>query len=239
MSKTIKILHSCDHIIREKDITKTSKTITRADDKDFDIISSNHVVKSINKVSQGSSFFVIDSDFELFTNNKIRWIGVFKPDAGTSYDVDYEIITNKTVQYDQNSCPRCHGNGWYVGLLNHDDNKLYKSTGLEKMIQDFVKILMTKKKNGLGTNIPNMPGKEINNVDISRSEVIANIRDAEQQYKSLQSKLVSGGSPLPDNEKLYKIEIKNVEFDDISFGFIVELIIHNYEEDRAEVNIMV
>ncbi len=240
MSITTKILHICDHNIIQNIFDNNKEvTITRSDKYDFDVVDSEGIIYKINKIVQGENIFIKDIDYEIFTHNRIRWIGIIKPKPLTQYKVYYDTISRTTRRFDPYDCPRCQGNGWYVSMLDNNPDNFLKANGAMKLVQDYVKLLLTIKNNNLGTNLLTLTTGEMYDPQLIANEIAISIRDAEEQHKLLQLQMLETDTPLSDDERLYKVEIVSIDFDEANTGFIVELKLYNYNGDFSNINLKV
>jgi len=239
MSKTIKIIYPCSHIEIAEQKIYTTKTLIRSFDKDYDIIESGAIIYGISSVYQGDVIYLQGYHYVLFAQNRIQWVGDVKPLAGSVYTVGYEIISITNHNYLQENCPRCRGNGWYVNALEELSYRFNKTTGLEKLSQDYTKILLSKKSEGVGTILRDMPGREIRNEEQGKDSIASAVRDAEEQCKLFQLELVSSGASLPEEEKLDRIEIEEILYEEQSQSFYVDIIIVNGVSSAARLSISV
>jgi hypothetical protein len=209
----------CNHVLEHRETVPKTAVLVRSSDLNYDVIDSNNIVSSITSVykdQDGSEdlkyYYQPHLGYEPFTHNKIMWVGIHKPNPGDTYIVDYETTKLTATQYDDpENCPRCGGKGWYVGLLDNDENKIYSVTGINKMMQDIIKIMLTIKNSNYGTLIPSMAGTQSADIDTMVTQIASAIRDVESQYMKMQLDLIANGAPLPDDEKLYKIEIRDIQ----------------------------
>lgn len=210
------------------------KSISIVDEADYDIIDIG-IINSINEVKQGDIIYSANLDYELFTHNKIRWIGKSKPSVGTVYTVDYNKLTRQSTAYLIDNCPKCNGNGWYIDII--ENNNFSNVAGVDKMTQDFMKVLLSKKKGNVGTDMVTLSGREFYGTDEVETRILTAIKEAEDQYKLMQVELLSSGTPLPNDEKLYRININNIEYDDITLKAMVSITLYNYENQKTELNL--
>lgn len=239
MSKTLKIVHICNHIIKQSSEINLDAVVTRSSDKDYDVIDSINTVSRIASVHNNTVIYGPNLDYSIFTHNKIKWVGLHYPNPGDTYTVNYDIININNILYDQSSCPRCNGDGWYTGIIDDDTSMLYGVIGIEKLVQDFMKILLTSKSVGTGTDLISLAGREMHSENEMSNIIVTIIRDAEAQYKSTQLQMVSAGTPLPDDEKLYMVDIADIEFNGADFGFVLSLGIINFTSNNASINIKI
>lgn len=210
------------------------KSISIVDEGDYDIIDIG-IINSINEVRQGDIIYSANLDYELFTHNKIRWIGNSKPSVGTVYTVDYNRLIRQSNEYLIDNCPKCNGNGWYIDII--ENNNFSDVAGVDKMTQDFMKVLLSKKKGNVGTDMVTLSGREFYGTDEVETRILTAIKEAEDQYKLMQVELLSSGTPLPNDEKLYRININNIEYDDITLKAMVSITLYNYENQKTELNL--
>lgn len=237
MFRTFRILHACDHLV----VTKTPRIVseqlaTRASDVDFDVISSQ-LVSGILRVWDEGRTYMTGIDYEQFTHNKLRWTSINVPPAGREYFVDMEVVDGDARQFALEDCPRCGGNGWYIDIVDNSTNRMMKSYEENKLIQDFLKILLTKKSAGYGTDLLDIPGREMRSVDDTRSQIVSAVQDAERQLKAIQLSLVASEVELPPEEKLYRIDINSLEFDEDSSHFFITLTAYNYRGVAVDLNL--
>jgi len=100
-----------------------------------------------------------------------------------------------------------------------------KVTGILKLVQTVVKLLLTTPGTDhfapdTGTIIPGLVRRGVakSSVQLVKMNITVSIQDLERQIQDLQASQI-----LPDDERLASIEIRRVEFLDVSTEWIIEI----------------
>lgn len=155
-----------------------------------------------------------DIDFSLY-GNYIKWLTPRRPQIGKNFFVEFLKNSRITTSpKDVKDCQRCSGNGWYVNVFSNMNKSIDKVSGINKLVQDFIKILYTRKTSDsdYGTELTNIPGRELYSEEEAYVLVAETIRDAEYQYKKLQLDIISSGYDIPNSEILSSATIINAQY---------------------------
>lgn len=131
-------------------------------------------------------------------------------DVEADIDEDEKISMTKSSNID---CPRCGGTGWYVGLF---ENNCYRAKGVNKLLQDFVKLLYTVKADD-GNTLLNMSGRQNIQSEEWVESVLKNIvANALLRYNAMIAEGAAAGKNISDKEKIYSAGVSDVEIYDDS-----------------------
>jgi hypothetical protein len=243
MLKAVKIINTCNHIVDEINNEIKLDNITRNGSQEFDMICPEYMIVYIDSVYQilndGSfKIYYQDIDFIKYTTNKIKWISANLPQTGSTYYIEYQRSKREIKQYPQEDCPKCLGNGWHVRLTDDNDIKINTVTGFDKLVQDFIKILLTEKIDGYGSSMQDMLGQEIHDVNEFTRSIVNMVFQCETQYKAIQAELFNSGVQLDPLEKLNSVITTDCEYDSDFSSFFLSIIIVNESNKRAEVSLV-
>lgn len=244
MLKALRLIRLCDHKINEVDRKYITKTITRSSESPSDIID-NSGIESIDSVFVNEREYTIiyeqGIDFKRYTHNKIIWISPDRPQEGTEYEISYISNNFQVNTYDPENCPRCSGMGWYASVIDSANRRSSYVTGVEKLSQDIIKMILTDRDDtGYGTSIAR-ESKDYNlgNEAELMDKIKLNISNVENYYKDIQASIVADGVSLNPEEILRKIEIEEIFTDINEEAVIVSLIIYNDSLENVEISIKV
>jgi hypothetical protein len=241
-----KIVYLCDHSVASFNSEVINEShIKQSFDSDV-IITDEGVIKSVYAVYSQDPIdadLFIDYyegiDFQINTDNiSIIWISSNKPSAGDTFFIEYEKSLLTITQYDAEDCSRCAGMGWYVGLFEDNGTLTKKISGISKLVQDFIKILLTEKSYDYGSKLCDIPGAEINNEDTLSAQVISIVLDCEARFKQLQLTDINAGTMLDDSEKLNSASVTSVEFDRDAGAIFLSVVLLSESGANAQINLM-
>lgn len=223
MLKTPKVVYSCNHLI---DIIQNTPVIGEKikGSSDYDIICDNGTIHSVQNVytfdlNDDPIFYIEGIDFVVFEYNQFQWMSSNRPALNQHFFIEFVNLVRNVKEYTLEICPRCGGNAWYVGLFENNGSIVRKMTGINKLVQDFVKILLTYKADGYGSTLLDVPGMNISNEGTLTSAVLTNIYECEDKYKQIQLSDISSGSQLSNEEKLKNIILNEIDIN-IDIGAI-------------------
>lgn len=112
------------------------------------------------------------------------------------------------------------------------------TSGLSKLVQSFVKILLTRKGTSIynpemGTRFRDLMGININDTEVLEPLITQTINDAERYIVDTQS------SKLPPDERLLKVEITNIAYSLKEQSVSVSVMIYNANNQAVGTNIEV
>jgi excinuclease UvrABC ATPase subunit len=244
MLKAPKVVYGCNHLVNEIQEEIKSDLIIREEKTegiDYDTICSGFVIKYIDSVFQildeSVEYYYENIDFIKYQNNKIQWITSHKPLNDTSYSIEYQRANRLVKEYLQEECPKCMGNGWYINAVNGNGSKMNCSEGTEKLVQDFMKILLTYKSSDYGSTLHEFVSAEINKPDEFIRQIINTVYQCEVKYKQMQSDQVNTGVVLEPIEKLRSAIVTNCEYDAELNDFFLSVVITSDASGEAEISL--
>lgn len=210
----------------------------------FDVVAIGETVKSINSVYQTiddeTTYFSEGDDYIIQGGGKIKWISVNRPNPDYKYVVNYVRKFSKMTTYKSKTCPRCYGLGWYGAFNDLTTGLPSKTTGIYKIAEDIIKIILTPlREDGYGSEFHEM-NKSLY-VDAASVEELAmsEINRIERYYKSLQSSEITKGATYTSEDTLYAIIVNNASFNTGTYTLNLELTIYNNvgQSHDAQINI--
>jgi hypothetical protein len=234
------IIHTCDHSINELKTYVITDTIVRSEEE-TDVVCTDGALLSVYslyvKGDESEIFFYEDIDFKVYDSRRIEWLTDSPPIKGSTYEIEYIKKYRIAIEGDAESCPRCGGNGWYVDLFGQDGNSVKVVTGITKLIQDFMKILLTYKSEDYGSRLLNIVANNMSNIDNLGTEITKVIYEAVAELKFLQQTDPMASSLMANSEKLKDVVIRNIEPDLDSGKLYLEILVISEEEDIASLNL--
>lgn len=214
MSDTFKIVHVCEHSIPQTSKTTETISVQRAASGDTDTVNLSRIDRVLLIETTGFCRFP-DVHFQLSGQNKIKWIcpEVIRPAASSTYLARVETARAIQTSFDPDNCERCGGNGWYVGVISNDDASMALTTGTDKLVQDFMKVLLTDSRSYInGTALRSVLGATMSaNGDEIKSVVTLAIREAEDTIKKMQYKMILDGTEIADDEILHSVITRRID----------------------------
>lgn len=240
--ESCRVIFNCDHEFNSVESVAGTVSVSRTAGADTDLIGDT-VVSSVLCVYQmltnAMKFFIDGTDFQLINNNSIKWLaeGV-APEDESVYFVEYISSRRVAESYELEACPRCAGNGWYAGILESSSVIL---SGLDKTVQDFLKIIFTDKdaSTGYGSSFSSILGSPITSEYDMVTEVTAALNDCVTQLQNRQASATSSGVTLSDEEILVSVELTDYEYDAINSGLIVEFTFKNASNNSATLTLII
>lgn len=214
MSNTLKVVNICSHILKEPTLNTTDIIVTKGPSL-VDIIPgvSMHDVEII--VVEDGSARLKNSHFSLIGKNMIAWSNtVMTPSEGDVYTIKAVIKNMNVRNMGSEECSVCGGNGWYASATEITESKIDVSSDVEKMVQDYLKILLTDiRYNKFGTKFKELSSAAMTDESALKLKVSLAIADAETQVKRQQYGLEMSGSIVSDDERLVSADLISVDID--------------------------
>lgn len=184
----------------------------------YDYITHGEVVTKIDYVSQVMDgkirVFKEGVDFVLYTTNKIKWLGLNRPHPDYPYYIEFFVQKYDIKNYNEKGCPRCYGLGWYGSLQDAVTKQAKKVTGVHKIAEDIMKIILTPiDDEGYGSNFPEMNKSLYVSPETVEDQARSEIHRIEVYYKNVQAADISRGAEYDAEDILYAISIDSVHFD--------------------------
>lgn len=211
MSIDIKIQNKCDHLINwEEGILQSDR---RSIYVTYPIAATASMKLRINWIDVPASEYVtktrplygvVDPPLYIEMRNKIK-----------AYDPQIEVQYNTVAQY----CPKCRGVRVLDDLVYTRDGNIRTVKDEALLIQNVEKYIVTKQTSNifhkwLGTDLHNMIGSKIVDLDLLRSEVIEQINSAINKLQNVQRQALGADLDLSDGElfgKLITIDIERTD----------------------------
>lgn len=139
--------------------------------------------------------------YETYLHNRIRWR--VRPPQIFWIRMKVKYTTVRFNTYDETSCPRCEGRGWYVDLFNNDA-QFQRAVTVDHVIQDVIRTLLTKTGSSLldstfGSELlVDTIGRKNSELENLKGEVQAIISEVEDRYFQKQSDAVEEGTYEPE-----------------------------------------
>jgi len=237
-----KIIFSCDHIINKLVSGSVTFDMTRSTTSVTDTIMYSGRVVNVFYVYTltGSAAQVINYkkgvDYTI-SDNEITWISSNKPVAGAAYVLEALVTTRTITEYVGNisTCERCAGQGWYVDAFTKDNKSIQKAVGINKLVQDYIKVLYTEKAtDGYGTDLTDLTGEYVPNEDLFLSDIATAINDAATQLKAIQATFDT--SYITTAEMLSSVTITVLSYAKEECLADVELVLTSQAGSTATVN---
>lgn len=128
--------------------------------------------------------------YETYLHNRIRWL--VRPPQYFYVRMKVKYTNVRYDYYDDNTCPRCEGRGWYVDIFDNDA-QFRRATSIDHILQDVLRMLLTKTGSSIldvtaGSDlIEETLGKNASNIEDLRADVQAIVSDIEDRYLSKQA----------------------------------------------------
>lgn len=125
------------------------------------------------------------------------------------YDVAYDRYLNK--KYSREDCPKCCGDGWYVGIFERHAANASTIIEENKLIQSFFKFVYTRKIGTYGSTLTDLPGKyNVTEIQSIHAEISSEIARFETYYRDKISVAQLDGYAVAPNEMLRSITIAEI-----------------------------
>ena len=207
----------------------------------YDIISGGDVIKAITCVSQqieDVTYFKEGIDFIQVGSNKIKWIGINRPNPKYQYKVEYIRKFSKGTAYKISTCPRCYGLGWYGSFNDLSTGLPSKSQGIYKIAEDIIKIILTPlREDGYGSEFLEMNKNLYVSQNVVKDTALSEINRIEKYYKSIQAEDIANGASYTSDDTLYAIIVNNASFNTETSTLSIELTVYNNTGQSYETNI--
>lgn len=152
--------------------------------------------------------------------------------------LQYTRSLNET--YAAESCPRCCGDGWYVGLFEIANTNASIVKDENKLIQAFFKFIHTRKlDSGYGSTISKLPGKYTTADEQELYSMISDeIAQFEKYYKNKISALMLNGYAASEEEQLKGQSLVDMEIDDETHVVEVQVRFFTMANSQLDVNLI-
>lgn len=241
-----KVVYLCDHSITSLTNEVANESyIKQSGDTDL-ITETDGAISSVYSVySQDPAdsdlfiYYYEGTNFSINSENTgITWISTNRPSSGDLFFIEYTKTLMTIAQYSAEDCPRCAGMGWYVGIFEVNGALTKKISGISKLVQEFIKILLTKKTADYGSKLIDIPGSEINNESSLSAQIVSIVLDCEAKFKQLQLTDPNAGTMLDPSEKLNSATVTSVEFDREVGGIYLSIVLLSESGANAQINLM-
>ena len=165
----------------------------------------------LNSIKQKEYSFNVDYEQKV-SINILEWRnqpGI--PEPNESYYIRGAYIKTITKKSEGEICERCSNNGWYINIFGEEKSEFVN--GVEKLMQDFIKLLFTEKQlDGYGNSITDVLAENVyNEIELSLS-ISSSIQDCADQIIQSQLEQINNGSNIPLEEALDSVEVKDIIF---------------------------
>lgn len=213
MSISLKIIHPCNHIVTKKEKKYGKIKMVRDFNIGFpDKLPANIQILRIDSIEnkEGIEYTKLVDYEQKVSKDIIEWINPQNnPLLGETYFINALYIKTSTEKFEASECERCVGNGWYVNIFN--ENLKYVE-GIDKLVQDFIKILFTEEnEDNYGSNIRDVLAKNVYDEIELGVNVSASIESCADRLRKIQQSYNS--NYINQAEMLDKITVYNVIFD--------------------------
>jgi hypothetical protein len=231
----IKVIHTCTHTVTEYFTREQNKEVVRSL-TDIDIVPSEYPIKEITGLVHGETDYVPDADFQKVGRNMLRWTALNKPETGDRYTVFYTEQASFNRVFDIGECPKCNGRGWYVGLMNDETGKIEKVNGIERLIQDYLKILLTcigeNRLNVLyGSELLKLPSNNLTYSTEVENRIRIILKECESNLRKIQSENLQN---LPEDEILQRVDINDISYVHKLRKYVISIRVISQSMDEAE-----
>lgn len=160
------------------------------------------------------------------------------------YIADIEYERHFSHQYSgtdpEDLCPRCCGDGWYVGLFEQSMANATLINEENRLIQSFFKYIYTRKApTGYGSTMLSLPGK-YSTVDEKTlySLISGEIDNFSAYYKDLSSTMMLEGYKLSNEELLHSYHIIEMNVEENSHTINVKIRFYTMAGRKLNVDIV-
>lgn len=235
-----KVLYFCDHKIEVGDGDVKLTTIVRSGTS-VDIISTTALIYEIESIYDLSNnqqhTYYQDYDFTINDDRRsITWLGT-SPSEGDSYSVEYRHSAESIVQLELEACTKCEGRGWYLSLFENNERIVKSTSGFEKLVQEFIKLLLSENSDGYGSKLHTLLGEAVKNESELSTNVMSIVYDCEVQYKAIQSGSIAHGLNMDNTELLKTVSVLDVSFDPDLYSISLSIKIYNEAGNSAAANL--
>jgi hypothetical protein len=245
MLNTPKIVYSCDHNIIDllKNVVSEQHAKTTGV---YDLICDDgFVITTIVALYQTSgdttkSYYEDVNFIKNPDNTSITWITPSSvPSPGEIYTIEYLKTKLNSTQFEPEDCPRCAATGWYVGLFEENGTVAKKITGITKLVQGYIKILLTTKAGNYGSTLKDISGTEVYDSQALSSMIVATVLECETNFRALQLTDINAGVLMSNAEKLKSATVSSVEFDSSVGAVYLSIILLSEDNTQSVLNLMI
>lgn len=226
MSTTLKVVHVCTHAVPTTTNTKESITFFKSN-SNIDIFK-DATIDRIEYIKHNGLLYFPNQHFKLSGTNQIRWTRPDRPEEGEVLTINFYSKKVINQSYEAENCARCSGNGWYVAAASSSDLAIEIATGIDKLLQDYLKILLTDSRYYVsGTSLRSVVGEVVRSDTDVASMISTAIREAETKLKRIQYEMLLDSKEVSDEELLRSVTIDEVTRFDSNDGYYVMLTLIN------------
>ena len=231
---TPQVVHVCNHIIEKQEIVSDAITAVRSEASTTDQLMVGVAIRHVQSVFQENTFYFEGADWRMAGANSLQWLpGGNQPLSGTEYSVECLYARNTLEEWDDEVCPRCETNGWYVDILPGEKTEITHLRGISKIVQDIIKMIFTYRVEGnYGTRITDYVGAPMNKPEQVMSEVAAIVAGAATRYRQIQADALARGIKLPGDDLLDRLVIHSVQHDKEGGGILIDATVYNQSGDN-------
>lgn len=213
MSSDIKIQNLCDHRInwQQYSLQSDKKTIRF----NYPIGSSKSFHLRVNGIEKSRKSYVLKTDKSPLTDilNSVLVFNKRVKDFQPLIEVSYVTV----LQY----CPKCLGTKYLDDAVYNNSGDFTQVENERLLIQEVEKYIVTRVSSNpfhrwLGTQLHELIGTKILDLDLLRSRVLEQVNSALDQLKRIQQQLVSSGRVVTDGElfdQLLSVDLEPDESD--------------------------
>ena len=160
------------------------------------------------------------------------------------YIVNVEYERHFAHQYSStdldNLCPRCCGDGWYVGLFEQNMANATLITEENRLVQSFFKYVYTRKTStGYGSTILSIPGKcSTADEQTIYSLISTEIDNFSTYYKNQTSTMMLDGCKISSEEILHSYDIMSMDIDKEMYSVKVKIRFYTMAGSKLDVDII-
>ena len=193
--------------------------------------------------SPGEHFDVVQAtemtDVGFIQTAYIKWYPEITPPEMYMLNMSYYRTVNKL--YEENECPRCGGEGWYVGVFEDGNINPSSVDGGNKLIQSFLKYIYTRKlDSGYGSRMTSIPGKyNMSDSEIINMAIQTELMSFKDYYTDKISTAILNGQKVGDSERLVSQTVSNIEIDEQNRAIKVVVTFGTKDGTLSSVNLMV
>lgn len=192
---------------------------------------------------QGEHFDVSQSaemkDTGLLQTAYIKWYPEVTPPEMYVANLSYTRTVSEL--YEDYKCPRCGGEGWYVGVFEDGNINPSSVKGGNKLVQSFLKYIYTKKlDSGYGSRITSIPGKyNLADSELINIAVQNELMSFKDYYNDKISTAILNGYSIDDSERLVSQTVSDIEIDEANRAIKVVVTFSTKDGSLGSVNLMI
>lgn len=193
--------------------------------------------------TQGEHFDIVQkaemTDAGFLQTSYIKWYSDVIPPEMYMANINYARTINKL--YGENECPRCGGEGWYVGIFEDGNINPSVVSGGNKLIQSFLKYIYTRKlDSGYGSRMTSIPGKyNMSDSELINIAVQNELMSFKDYYTDKISTAILNGHKVDDSERLVSQAVSNIEIDEENRAIKVSVVFGTKDGTLSSVNLII